>query len=254
MRAMTIFAKNLVISGLFLASMAIAGCFPVGMPDDPTPASRPQLTSPKANPKPKPRPIIKPPEKLIRELAIPTKATSPFLSHESFVTNWLIYGPFSIKTDSIKRFTRPALLGRDFIGGEGRLRHAGMAPAGTPWREIQFDTDQPGMAGSEAAGLKTFPSCSYAVIWLDCPKALTGVSLQIGNDEPVAVWLNGRRVFTYSGPRRQAKWDQATASDLTLKAGQNILAIKCLDMGKGWKFYLRLADSKNRQICLPEED
>jgi tetratricopeptide (TPR) repeat protein len=68
-------------------------------------------------------------------------------------------------------------------------------------------------------------------------KEETPAALRIGSDDMIQIWLNGHSVHSFTG-RRSARFDQQ-AVGVVLKAGWNVLLVKCGDAKLDWGFYLR---------------
>lgn len=69
------------------------------------------------------------------------------------------------------------------------------------------------------------------------------VTLQLGSDDGVIVWLNDKLVHL-NGTTRSRKADQDAVTNLTLKAGWNRLLIKVENQGGTWGFLARFAEGK----------
>jgi putative heme-binding domain-containing protein len=78
-------------------------------------------------------------------------------------------------------------------------------------------------------------STAYAVTELESPTE-RAVEFVAGSDDTLTVWLNGQKIFEDLG-NHGWKWD-AYHFRGTLKAGKNLLLLKCSNAGGGWEFSL----------------
>ena len=96
-------------------------------------------------------------------------------------------------------------------------------------------------------------STAYAVAELDSPAERT-VEFVAGSDDTMTVWLNGKKIFEDLN-NHGWKWD-AYRFRGTLKAGRNVVLVKCANVGGGWEFSLayptpqsgRLFDAKPQKL------
>ena len=79
--------------------------------------------------------------------------------------------------------------------------------------------------------------CAYAYALIKAPKDMT-VNLSIGSDDGAKAFLNGKQVYVHPEDRGLTK-DEDTC-DLALKAGDNHLLVKVLQIGGGWSLCVRL--------------
>ena len=76
---------------------------------------------------------------------------------------------------------------------------------------------------------------AYAVTELESP-AERAVEFVAGSDDTMTVWLNGQKIFEDLN-NHGWKWD-AYHFRGTLKAGRNLVLVKCANAGGGWEFSL----------------
>jgi hypothetical protein len=79
--------------------------------------------------------------------------------------------------------------------------------------------------------------CAYAYCLVKAPKDMT-VNLSIGSDDGAKAFLNGKQVYAHAEDRGLTK-DEDTA-DLALKAGDNNLLVKVVQVGGAWALAVRL--------------
>ena len=149
-----------------------------------------------------------------------------------FVREWLVIGPFPNPDDGALEAAFPP---------ERELKptatYKGKGEANVTWR--------PATAGANGA-LDFAPlfadnqnAVAYAVAKLQSPDARQ-VSVLLGSDDGVKVWLNGQQVFK-NVVRRPLAVDQ-DRFDIKLKSGDNLLLVK-VEQGIGdWSLALRVHD------------
>jgi len=82
---------------------------------------------------------------------------------------------------------------------------------------------------------------AYGLVTLVADEAMKGVSLLIGSDDSIKVWLNGEVVHTNAVNRGRSRWQDEFEVDL--KRGNNLLMVKCSERGGGWGVYVGIRGS-----------
>jgi hypothetical protein len=80
-------------------------------------------------------------------------------------------------------------------------------------------------------------AAAYAYVLVKSPKDMT-CNLSIGSDDGAKAFLNGKQVYAHAEDRGLTK-DEDTA-DLMLKAGDNNLLVKVVQVGGAWSLCVRL--------------
>lgn len=185
----------------------------------------------------KPEKKTKIPVKLIP----PDQETSPFLTNDSFITDWHVLGPFKFTETDFGGGMQNNSIDKEFVTGEEELDPSYAAPKGSEWKSIIAP-------GARNAGEVDFDSIygnidystAYAVTFIDMPCDMDGISLRVGSDDYVKVWINGKIILTYNKECRASDWDQNIVKGITLKKGLNRIVVKCVDIVDGWSMYVRL--------------
>ena len=85
----------------------------------------------------------------------------------------------------------------------------------------------------------------YGFTYLEAPEEVDAV-LALGSDDGVAVWLNGREVHRFDGPREyKSKSDRAMVH---LKKGLNTLLVKVAQAGGGSGFCVHVEDANGKPL------
>ncbi len=146
--------------------------------------------------------------------------------NEGFVTVWLVCGPFP--------------------GGKTRIVHPPEKPgAKVKWKLVTATGRQPGFVDL-AAVLGNPGNCAgFLRTKLWSPKAQRA-RLEIGSDDGVKVWLNGKVVHDKDVPRSFTLNEDKVPVDL--KAGWNELLVKVVQGGGGWCVAVRVCAADGRKL------
>jgi hypothetical protein len=165
-------------------------------------------------------------------LVPPGPDTSPFLAAEHFLLDWHVLGPFSFEAGDFQREQQQDVVDFPFMADEAGLNKDVLAPAYTSWRRTMPNTL---FSGKDYV-------CAYAVLEFSVPAVAEAVTLRVGSDDYIKIWLNGELVHTYNTERRSGDWDQDVIDGILLRQGDNRLVVKCIDIVGDWTFSLRFTD------------
>jgi putative heme-binding domain-containing protein len=140
------------------------------------------------------------------------------------VTDWMILGSFANPCAEPFPVDAPAM-NREFKDPQGRT---------IQWKKAKVSNEQ-GMVNLRNQMTILDDSTAYAVTELESPTE-RAVEFVAGSDDTLTVWLNGQKIFEDLG-NHGWKWD-AYHFRGTLKAGKNLLLLKCSNAGGGWEFSL----------------
>ena len=191
------------------------------------------------------------PTKAISTLSAPAgEAGEPAEGH--FVTKWLMLGPFTFGEDDFGGDQQQPSADEAFMPKEARLDGTQEPPEGASWAENQFTgtAGRPGQVDLDALYKRIDHAAAYAVCWLECPRALPDAKLLTGSDDYLTVWINGKLVHAYKKERRAGEADQDTIENVALKKGYNRIVVKCVDVVRGWNFFLRLTDKDGKPLLV----
>jgi len=171
------------------------------------------------------------------------------LSDEGYIMTWLVCGPFP----DHRKAGVGKLPGRggeragfDFdwlrpIGGERRASpHVGLVVgrkgvAPRIWRPIA--AEPLGYVNLFERLRPNINAVAYAACILDCPVAARAL-LEIGSNDGVKVWLNGKQVHLSRRPRPWTPDEDKVA--VRLRPGRNRLLLKVDQLSGGWGFSVKL--------------
>ena len=114
---------------------------------------------------------------------------------------------------------------------------------GVKWQPLKVDKDvkkrwrlQMGKGNHRAGYLRTY-------VWSPKPQQ---ACLQLGSDDGIKVWLNGKVIHSLNVPR-SLKADEDKL-DLSLPAGWNCLLVKVVNGGGGWEACVRLSAAEGPEL------
>lgn len=88
---------------------------------------------------------------------------------------------------------------------------------------------------------------AYAVAYVVAPKEVTGAQLLMGSNDQGKVYLNGKEVVKFTDTRTLDP-DTDKASNLTLKAGVNVVVFKVINENNSWQGCLRFTDAAGKNL------
>ncbi len=171
------------------------------------------------------------------------KATYNGAEAGKFMKTWLVAGPISISSDSIKPVDslQEKTFKSDLLAEVNIV--AGKAPAALTINTAKYKWKLISQGG-DVVDLDSFVAkkdyvYAYALAEITVPSATT-VMLALGSDDGIKVWHNGKLVHENWIPRGVNKDDDLVP--LKLVKGSNQLLLKVQDMEGGWGFVARILD------------
>jgi hypothetical protein len=165
---------------------------------------------------------------------------------KGFIRDWLLLAPIRLPAESataeeIDRPQVPFEFALQPAAGEGITIYGKVIQ----WRAIRakdffFDVN-------EILGGAHEKVAAYAVAYVIAPREITGAQLLMGSNDQGKVWLNGKEVVK-STDARSLEPDTDKATQLTLKAGTNVVIFKVLNESNNWQGCLRFTDAAGQPI------
>ena len=176
----------------------------------------------------------------------PVAAEAGKLDGEGYVRDWLVLAPIPFNSGA----TGPSELDREVVPGEAGLKpkegdKVTVAGKELTWKKARaneyfFDVNA-------IVGTPTQTGAAYAVAYVESLAEKKDVQLLMGSNDEGKVWLNGKEVVKFNGPRALAK-DSDKAAGLTLTAGVNVLVFKVINESNNWQGCVRLVDKDNKPV------
>ena len=151
------------------------------------------------------------------------------------ITAWRIAGPYSQKGKGYDALFDVAF-GPEKPGAKGVKWRGG--PAGTDAERPWILDLLKALGGEQRVG--------YALTWVHSAKAQPA-RLELGTDDGVKAWLNGRLVHAKNAPRAAVAYTDK--ADVTLKAGWNRLLLKITQNNGPWEFCARICGRDGRALA-----
>ena len=92
---------------------------------------------------------------------------------------------------------------------------------------------------------------SYALIMLESVTAQSNVTMRVGSDDSIKVWLNGEVV--HSNPRNRGATDFQDRFTVNLKQGDNLLLVKVSERSGGWSMFVGVEADVNAVYKRPSD-
>ena len=162
---------------------------------------------------------------------------------QGFIRNWLLLLPLPLNAGE----TSAQALDRQQLPDEANLRPrlGERVPIGggelvwQPHRSVDAVLDF-----NAVLGRATELSIVYAVCYIDSEQPRDRLWLQVGSDDQVKMYLNGRAIYECPVPRPLETLD--TIGPVSLKPGTNVLLLKVVNESANWEASARLMDDAGR--------
>jgi len=165
---------------------------------------------------------------------------------DGYLSSWLVLAPIPMEEGQG---------GSDGLGKEQVKDEASLNPkagdktkAGEKeltWKEAEA---KEGVVDFNAyLGEKTEHSVAYAVSVIVADEEKADVTIKVGSDDQVRVYLNGKKIHSNDEARPLEK-DQDSIGGITLKKGRNVLVLKVVNEGDDWSGSARILDKDGAPI------
>jgi hypothetical protein len=166
---------------------------------------------------------------------------------EGYVCSWLVLAPIPIEAgqDGATALDRAQIQGEDNLkpkAGE-TVRVGGKD---LTWREHR--TKEQILDFNDLLGKTTENSVGYAVAYLVADADQRELTLLLGSDDQVKVYLNGKLIHTHDEGRPLEK-DEDRIPGLTLRKGRNVLILKIVNEEEDWAGSARFVDEHGKPIA-----
>jgi hypothetical protein len=96
-------------------------------------------------------------------------------------------------------------------------------------------------------GKQTENSAAYAVAYITADADRTDLTLALGSDDQIKVYLNGKQIHSYDEGRPLEK-DEDSVAGLSLKKGLNVLVVKIINEEEDWAVSARFLDKDGKPV------
>jgi hypothetical protein len=168
------------------------------------------------------------------------------LDAEGYIRPWLVLAPIPLKEGQ----DGTAALDEEQIRDEANLKPKPGDKIDVRGKELAWKecaTQDQVLDLNHVLGKRTENSVGYAVVYLVADADLTELTLKLGSDDQVKVYLNGKLIHSIDEGREFEK-DEDSVSDLTLKAGLNVLVLKVINEEEDWSASTRFLDKDGKPV------
>ncbi len=165
---------------------------------------------------------------------------------EGYVGSWLVLAPIKLADGQ----DGAEALGEEQIKDEESLKpRAGdkveVAGKGLTWKAAEAEDGV--LDFNKVIGEVIENAVAYAVVYLVAEDEQTNVTLKVGSDDQVRVYLNGKKVHSNDEARPLEK-DEDVVDGLALKKGRNVLVVKVVNEGEDWSSSVRIVGKEGAPI------
>jgi hypothetical protein len=163
-----------------------------------------------------------------------------------FIRNWLVLAPLPLPAGQ----SPESAVGHQLLPDEAELRPREgdrVRVGGTHLIWKKHRAPEYFLDFNRVVGRPTDYSAGYAVCYLVADRERKDLVLKLGSDDQVAVRLNGRELLCVNRPRALAI-DDDILSNVTLKAGTNVLVLQVVNETRDWAACVRLTDGDGRPV------
>jgi hypothetical protein len=165
---------------------------------------------------------------------------------DGYVCTWLVLAPIRLKEGQ----GGAAALDEEPVKGESNLRPARGEKLTVGGKQLTWTErlakeqvlDFNGLLGKE-----TENSLGYAVAYIIAPADVTGLTLKLGSDDQIKVYLNGKPIHSHDEARPFEK-DEDSIPDLSLRKGVNVLVVKVVNEAEDWVVSARFVDKDGKPV------
>jgi len=172
--------------------------------------------------------------------------TDEGINAEGYVSTWLVLAPIPLKGGQ----QGADALGQEQVPGEGNLKPTAgdKIEAGGKdlvWKECHAK-DQV-LDFNAVLGQQTENSVGYALSYLVAGAACDDITLKLGSDDQVKVYLNGKLIHS-NDEARPFELDEDSVAGLSLKKGLNVLVVKVVNEEEDWEVSARFIDKDGKPV------
>ena len=168
------------------------------------------------------------------------------LDAEGYVAEWLVLAPIPLADGQE---------GKDALAPEQVKDEASLKPragdkAEAGGKELAWKVakaKEHALDFNELLGQTTENSVGYAVAYIVAEADRDDLTLKVGSDDQLKVYLNGKAVHT-NEEARGLEVDQDGVTGLALKKGLNVLVLKVINEGEDWSASARFVDKDGKPV------
>lgn len=165
---------------------------------------------------------------------------------EGYLCTWLVFSPIPFKDGQ----DGAESLAEEQVKGEGTLKpkvgdQTAVAGKELAWKECQAKGQV--LDFNDVLGHQAENSVAYAVVYLVADADFDDITLKLGSDDQVKVYLNGKLIHS-NDEARPFEIDEDSISGLSLKKGLNVLVAKVVNEEEDWSLSARFLAKDGKPI------
>ena len=166
---------------------------------------------------------------------------------EGYICTWLVLAPIPLKQGQ----EGAGALDEEPVKGEANLK---------PEAGDKLDVDGKDLTWKECPakdqildfngllGKRTENSVGYAVAYITADADVANLTLKLGSDDQVKVYLNGKPIHSNDEGRPFEK-DEDSVLGLSLRRGLNVLVVKLINEEEDWAVSARFVDKDGKPVA-----
>ena len=166
---------------------------------------------------------------------------------EGYICTWLVLAPIPLKQGQ----EGAGALDEELVKGEANLK---------PEAGDKLDVDGKDLTWKECPakdqildfngllGKRTENSVGYAVAYITADADVANLTLKLGSDDQVKVYLNGKPIHSNDEGRPFEK-DEDSVLGLSLRRGLNVLVVKLINEEEDWAVSARFVDKDGQPVA-----
>ena len=166
---------------------------------------------------------------------------------EGYICTWLVLAPIPLKQGQ----EGAGALDEERVKGEANLKpEAGdkvdVDGKDLTWKECPAKDQILDFNG--LLGKRTENSVGYAVAYITAGADVADLTLKLGSDDQVKVYLNGKPIHSIDEGRPFEK-DEDSVLGLSLRRGLNVLVVKLINEEEDWAVSARFVDKDGKPVA-----
>ena len=166
---------------------------------------------------------------------------------EGYICTWLVLAPIPLKPSQ----EGAGALDEEPVKGEANLK---------PEAGDKLDVDGKDLTWKECPakdqildfngllGKRTENCVGYAVAYITADADVADLTLKLGSDDQVKVYLNGKPIHSHDEGRPFEK-DEDSVLGLSLRRGLNVLVVKLINEEEDWAVSARFVDKDGKRVA-----
>jgi hypothetical protein len=165
---------------------------------------------------------------------------------EGYVCAWLVLAPIPLKQGQ----DGASALDVEPVKGEANLKpHAGdtLSAGGKEVTWIESRAKDQILDFNGVLGKQTENSVGYAVAYITADADVADLTLRLGSDDQIKVYLNGKPIHSNDEGRPLEK-DEDSVPGVSLRRGLNVLVVKVVNEEEDWALSARFVDKEGKPV------